>query len=243
MSGILLSKTFGQQQASIEKFGQGVAAPRRPPDPAADDRPLVLRDDRHLLQHRAGLRLPPGRLADHRRRHERQHRHHRGLHHAPEPPLLPARPAAERAGRDPGRAGPLRPDLRVPRDGARDHRRARCRRPRPGRAARRRQVPASVTFRYPSPPAARGGRGRGRAGRGRGSRGADAGPAVRPDEIDFEAHAGPAGRPGRTIGRGQDDHHLPDPAPLRRRRRRGRDRRHRRARGSGSSRSGARSAW
>ena len=66
MSGILLSKTFGQQQASIEKFGRESTAPRRPSDPAADDRALVLRDDRHLLLDRAGLRLPPGRLADHR---------------------------------------------------------------------------------------------------------------------------------------------------------------------------------
>ena len=35
-----------------------VAAPRRPSDPRPDDRPLVLRADRHLLQHHAGLRLP-----------------------------------------------------------------------------------------------------------------------------------------------------------------------------------------
>ena len=40
-----------------------VAAARRPADSPADDRALVLRHDRHLLQHRAGVRLPAGRLA------------------------------------------------------------------------------------------------------------------------------------------------------------------------------------
>ena len=48
------------------------------------------------------------------------------------PPLLPPRPAPQRAGRGAGRPGPLRPGLRVPRPSAR-HRRARGRRdPAPG---------------------------------------------------------------------------------------------------------------
>ena len=117
-----------------------VAAPRRPPGARPDDRPLVLRPDRHLLQHHAGLRLPAGRLAHHRRRHQRQHRHDRGLHDAPVAPLLPARPAAQRPGRDPGRAGAVRSHLRVPRDGPRDHRCARRGRAVAGHDARRGRV-------------------------------------------------------------------------------------------------------
>ena len=69
MSGILLSKTFGQQEASIERFRAESQRLGRSPGPRPDDRPLVLRADRDLLQHHAGVRLPAGRLADHRRRH------------------------------------------------------------------------------------------------------------------------------------------------------------------------------
>ena len=65
-------------------------------------------------------------------------RRHRGLHDAPEPPLLPARPDAQRAGRSAGRAGLVRPHLRIPRHGARDHRTrpTRSRSAAPGRGAR-----------------------------------------------------------------------------------------------------------
>ena len=117
VSGILLSKTFGQQRASIERFAK---ESRRLGD-------LQIRQQMigrwffamigtffsiapafvYLL---AGTLIISGDT-------ERQRRHHRGLHHPPEPPLLPARAAAQRPGRDPGRAGAVRPHLRVPGDG------------------------------------------------------------------------------------------------------------------------------
>ena len=91
------------------------------------------------------------------------HRRHRGLHDAPVPALLPARPAAQRAGRGPGRAGPVRPHLRVPRPGAGDRGRA-GRRRRWTRATVRGQVRfRDVSFRYPTEASRRAGpRGRGR---------------------------------------------------------------------------------
>ena len=46
-------------------------------------------------------------------------RNHRGLHRAPDPPVLPGRPAASGLGGAAVIAGPVRPGLRVPRRGAR----------------------------------------------------------------------------------------------------------------------------
>ena len=100
-------------------------APGGPPDPPGDGRPLVLHDHRHDLHHHAGVRVLARRHARHPGRPDRADgRRHRRVHHPPEPAVLPARPAAQRPGRDPGRARPVRPDLRVPRDGPRDRRRA-----------------------------------------------------------------------------------------------------------------------
>ena len=65
----------------------------------------------------------------------------RRLHDAPEPAVLPARPAAQRPGRDPGLARAVRPDLRVPRDGPRDRRRARRGRAGPRHDARQGPLP------------------------------------------------------------------------------------------------------
>ena len=79
-----------------------------------------------------GVRVLARRLAGHPGRPDRaDDRRHRRVHDAPEPAVLPARPAAQRAGRDPGRAGAVRPDLRVPRAGPGDRRRAGCGRARP----------------------------------------------------------------------------------------------------------------
>ena len=66
MSGMLLSKTFGQQANSITKFRGDQPEARRPPDPPGDGRALVLHDHRHDLQHHAGVRVLAGRHARHR---------------------------------------------------------------------------------------------------------------------------------------------------------------------------------
>ena len=142
----------------------------------------------------------------------------RRVHDAPEPAVLPARPAAQRPGRDPGLAGAVRPDLRVPRDGPRDRRRARRGRdgPTPRRAAR--SASATSSFQYPTeavPSAgARGGRSRrlGRRGwprrccRGRRvsttrdrPRRPRAMPAFGLDGRRLHGRAGRAGRPGRPV--------------------------------------------
>ena len=107
--------------------------PREAPDPPGDGRSLVLHDHRDDLLDHAGVRVLAGRHAG-RERGARGAvgRHDRGLHHAPEPPLLPARPAAQHPGRDPGLARPVRPHLRIPRDGSRDRRRPRRRDDDPG---------------------------------------------------------------------------------------------------------------
>ena len=185
---------------------------------------------------------------------------HRGVHDAPEPPVLPARPAAQRPGRDPGRAGAVRPHLRVPRPGPRDRGRARRRRRSSPRTSAARSRSASVSFRLPArrragprsiaAADARGRRGAastrnalehaaaGRRRRGRrrrpGARRRRA--ARRPDRDDADAPrrrpvavrarrhrlrgaAGRAGRARRAVGLGQDDDHVPRPAPVRRGRR------------------------
>ena len=156
-------------------------------------------------------------------------RRHRRVHDAPEPALLPAGPAAQRPGRDPGLAGAVRPDLRIPRDGPRDRRRPRRRRARPdagpragpvpqrlvplpdrGRALERAIAPARRLDAESGPadsdrPAAGPKAVPGLAGR-RGFR-ADrargrppAAAAVRLEDIDFEAEPGRAGGARRPVG-------------------------------------------
>ena len=151
MSGMLLSKTFGQQANAIKKFraiNKNLAAP---PDPPGDGRPLVLHDHRHDLQHHAGVRVLARRHAGRQWRSQRpDRRRDRRVHDAPEPAVLPARPAAQRAGRDPGLAGAVRPDLRVPRDGSRDRRRARRRGARRTTEVRGQVRFHDVSFRYPT---------------------------------------------------------------------------------------------
>ena len=161
------------------------------------------------------------------------------------PPVLPARPAAERPGRDPGRARALRPHLRVPR-------------PRPARSRTRRDAvrcapdPSAVaTAQIRYRPRARsaideGGRA-GRWPRFAGERGRDCprGPRRSPRRGTGAERASGCGAPGvdhgtasisrrldsrrpgpargarRAVRLGQDHHDLPDPAALRRRRRGG----------------------
>ena len=170
-------------------------------------------------------------------------RRHRRLHHAPEPPVLPARPAAQRAGRDPGLAGPVRPDLRVPRDGPRDRRRARRRRARPDdvRGGVRFR---DVSFRYPSAPVLpsqasetsrtaittpRNWPRSPRSPRWKPSKRAPSSrstprapvrdrPAVRARGHRVRGATRRAGRAGRSVRLGQDDDDVPDPAAVRRRR-------------------------
>ena len=157
VSGILLSKTFGQQEATIERFR---AESQRLGDLQVRGQMIgrwffaLIGTFFSIMP--AFVYLLAGH-ADHRRRHRHQHRHDRGLHDPPVAPLLPARAAPERAGRDPGRPGPVRPHLRVPRDGARDHRRARCGRRCP--VTMRGEVRFDhASFRYPVAYAARSGR-------------------------------------------------------------------------------------
>ena len=151
VSGILLAKTFGQQANSIAAFRDINARLAVAPDPPGDGRPLVLHDHRHDLQHHPGLRVLAGRLPDHPGRPVgADDRRHRRLHDAPVAAVLPARPAAQRAGRGPGRAGPLRPHLRVPRDGSRDRRRAGRRGRSTGRPCAARSASATSRFHYPT---------------------------------------------------------------------------------------------
>jgi ATP-binding cassette subfamily B protein len=111
VSGILLSKTFGQQDNAVRRF-RGINAV------------LAGLQIRQAMVGRwffmiigTIFSITPAFvywLAGYQRRPVgADHRRHRRLHDAPEPALLPARSAAQRAGRDPGRPGPVRPDLRV----------------------------------------------------------------------------------------------------------------------------------
>ena len=74
VSGILLSKTFGQQANSIAKFRGHQQAPRRAPDPPGDGRALVLHDHRHDLLDHAGVRVLAGRHAGGQRQPRRPDR-------------------------------------------------------------------------------------------------------------------------------------------------------------------------
>ena len=123
VSGILLSKTFGQQANAITKF-------------RAINKRLAVLQIRQAMVGRwffmiigtifsimpAFVYWLAGTLAANGAPGAPSAGHDRGLHHAPEPALLPARPAAQHPGRDPGLARPVRPHLRVPRDGPRDRR-------------------------------------------------------------------------------------------------------------------------
>jgi hypothetical protein len=129
VSGILLSKTFGQQQNSIAKF-RGLNAR------------LAALQIRQAMVGRwffmiigtifsitPGVRVLARRLADHPERPDRtDDRRHRRVHDAPVASVLPDGSAAQRPGRDPGSARALRPDLRIPRDAGRHRGRAGCRR-------------------------------------------------------------------------------------------------------------------
>ena len=120
----------GQDVRRPGAVGRAVPGPqpgaRRAADPAGDGRPLVLHDHRHdLLDHARVRVLARGHAGRQRSTRRPDGRRHRGVHDAPEPAVLPARPAAQRPGRDPGLARAVRPDLRVPRPRPRDRRRAR----------------------------------------------------------------------------------------------------------------------
>jgi ATP-binding cassette subfamily B protein len=141
VSGILLSKTFGQQTASVERFRLANAK-------------LAALQIRQSMVGRwffmivgtifsimpafvywlAGALIFTGvsnapTIGD------------IGLHDPPEPLVLPARPAAQRARRGPGRAGALRPHLRLSRSGARDQGCGRCPGAGPIQRPRRRTLP------------------------------------------------------------------------------------------------------
>ena len=250
VSGMLLSKTFGQQAASIDRFSGLNRRARRAPDPPGDGRPLVLHDHRHDLLDHPGVRVLAGRLPGHQRRPERaDDRRHRRLHDAPEPAVLPARASCSTC-RSRSRArsrcstGSSSTSSWTPRSSMRPTRSPSTR----ATVARRRPLPRRLV---PLPDRAASRRGRPTA------RPADAEPDAEPAEVDeaaaraggaaadrrggarcrrgfgLERHRlrGPAGRARRArrpVRRGQDDHDLPDPAAVRRRRRRGRDRRPRR---------------
>ena len=224
VSGILLSKTFGQQRANRALPG-GIPAARRPADPPADGRALVLRHDRHVLQHRAGVRLPAGGHADHQRRPGR-----RAFGTIVAFTTLQSRlffPMGQLMNVQVEIQGALAlfdrifEYLEMEHD-IRDAPDAVTLDP----AAMRGDVRFDgVSFRYPDErPAARR-PGGGGAGGGRRPRGAPPGAAVRPGGHQLRGAARPAGRAGGSVGLRQDDHDLPDPAAVRRRQRRGHDRR------------------
>ena len=140
VSGVLLAKVFGNQARDIGRYqrenqrlvglevrqqmiGQGFYRRRAvvPVDHPGPD-----------LPHRGPAHREPSRGLG---------RNDRGLHHAPDPPVLPDRAAAAGLGGAAVVAGPVRPGLRVPRRGAGHRRRPRRRRP-PGDRGRRPGGPA-----------------------------------------------------------------------------------------------------
>src|SRR5262249_33058362 len=89
-------------------------------DSPADGGPLVHDAHLHVLLHHAGSRLPVAWLSRLRpwprvkpATDYRVGRYPGGIHHTAEPAVLPDWAAAERAGRDSGRAGAVRARLRV----------------------------------------------------------------------------------------------------------------------------------
>ena len=146
MSGMLLSKTFGQQQTAIDRFSKLNRQLAGAPGAPGNGRALVLHDHRHDLLDHAGVRVLARRLPrDPERPDGADDRRHRRVHHPPVAAVLPARAAAQRPGRDPGRPRALRPDLRVP--GARPGDRRRARRDRSRRRSRSPAGSASATCR------------------------------------------------------------------------------------------------
>ena len=125
VSGILLGKTFAAQDRSVSRFRDLNRELARLQIRQAMVGPVVLHDHRHDLLDHAGVRvLARGHDGGQRLAERPDGRRHRRVHDAPEPPVLPARAAAQRPGRDPGVARAVRPDLRVPRPRPRDRRRA-----------------------------------------------------------------------------------------------------------------------
>ena len=199
VSGMLLSKTFGQQAQSVARFRDL-------------NRKLAVLQIRQAMVGRwffmiigtifsitpAFVYWLAGTLAANGDAVRADGRRHRRVHHAPEPALLPARPAAQRPGRDPGRARPVRPDLRVPRDGPADRRRARRGDARPARAQGPHPLPRRVVPLPGRPPPAddRGRdrdrrRGHGRRRRRRGDRARRCRGGGRRRRVRSAAEAGP----------------------------------------------------
>ena len=137
VSGILLGKTFAAQERSIERFrGLNTELARLQIRQAMVGRWFFMIIGTIFSIMPAFVYWLAGTMAANGSPERADGRRHRRVHDAPEPAVLPARPAAQRPGRDPGLARAVRPDLRVPGPRSRDHGRARR-----GRAgARRRSV-------------------------------------------------------------------------------------------------------
>ncbi|MFN8631013.1 MAG: ABC transporter ATP-binding protein [Chloroflexota bacterium] len=127
VSGILLGKTFGAQERSVAKFrGLNRDLARLQIRQAMVGRWFFMIIGTIFLDH-ACVRVLARRDAGQERRSVRaDRRRHRGVHHAPEPAVLPDGPAAQRPGGDPGIARAVRPDLEYLDLDPGDHRRARC---------------------------------------------------------------------------------------------------------------------
>ena len=126
VSGILLSKTFGQQQNSIAKFrGLNATLAALQIRQAMVGRWFFMIIGTIFSITPAFVYWLAGWLTIQNDPTAPDDRRHRRLHDAPVAAVLSPGPAAQRAGRDPGRARAVRPDLRVPRDGRRDRRCAR----------------------------------------------------------------------------------------------------------------------
>ena len=129
VSGILLSKTFGQQASSIQRYR------------IANAKLAALSIRQHMVGRwffmivgtifailPAFVYWTAGMLAIQGDPNAPIGGRHRGLHDAPVAAVLPARPAAQRPGGGAGRAGAVRPHLRVPGHEAHDRGRPRGRR-------------------------------------------------------------------------------------------------------------------
>ena len=121
VSGILLSKTFGQQAQSIRRF-QAVNGrlARNQIRQAMVGRWFFMIIGTIFSITPALVYWLAGTLAAGGDSVCADSRHDRCVHDAPEPPVLSARAAPERPGRAAGLAGAVRSDLRIPRAQARD---------------------------------------------------------------------------------------------------------------------------